>query len=160
VKRLIGLVGLPRSGKSSLAKELAKHLRAPIVEPDAVRLSFHGKRFYAPAEPMVWAVVKLMVKSLFQAGHEDVIFDATNVTMDRRRDWLSSVWKTQWLVVDTPPHICIERAIATGYSDLVPVISRMSQEWEPLSPEEGEVCWDFIQGKLSTIREPARNESS
>ncbi len=40
-KTLIGMVGLPYSGKSTAARELG----FPIVCPDAIRLALHGQRF-------------------------------------------------------------------------------------------------------------------
>jgi predicted kinase len=73
-KTLIMTVGLPRSGKSTWAIAQGH----PVVCPDAIRLALHGQPFIATAEPVVWATAKLMVASLFEAGHGVVILDATN----------------------------------------------------------------------------------
>ena len=41
MKEIIVTVGLPRSGKTTWAREQGY----PIVNPDSIRLSLHGKRF-------------------------------------------------------------------------------------------------------------------
>lgn len=40
------------------------------------------------------------------------------------------------MVVDTPAHVCKERAILTGQDYLLPVIDEMAARYEPLSDEE------------------------
>ena len=41
---LIGMVGLVGSGKSTVAKEIAKHLKAKVVYQDGIRLAFRRRR--------------------------------------------------------------------------------------------------------------------
>ncbi len=48
----------------------------------------------------VWATAHLMVESLLQAGHKDVIVDATNHTNHRRSEWTSEEWSVKLHVVD------------------------------------------------------------
>lgn len=124
MKTLYLTVGLPRSGKSTWAQK--QHV--PIVNPDSIRLAVHGQPFYAPAEPYVWTIAKTMVLSLFLAGHDQVILDATNATKSRREQWLSTEWKTRCVVFDTPADICLERAGENA--GLVGVITRMSKDWQ------------------------------
>ena len=62
-------VGLPRSGKSTWA--LSQNL--PVVSPDAIRLALHGLAFDAKRETEVWDIAMMMVRSLFLAGHKNVI---------------------------------------------------------------------------------------
>lgn len=131
-KTLICTVGLPRSGKSTWAKA-AGH---PIVNPDSIRLALHGQRFISEAEPFVWAIAKAMVRSLFLAGHDAVILDATNNTRKRRDEWKSKDWETIFKVIDTPDYQCVDRAIAEGNETILPVIERMSHEHEPLGDDE------------------------
>jgi predicted kinase len=133
-RRLVMTVGLPRSGKSTWARQVG----SPIVNPDAIRLSLHGASWRAEAEPMVWAVAKLMVAALFEAGHDQVILDATNTTRARRDDWEDKRWHRIYMPFDTPKEVCAERAIATGKPDLLPVIERMAAAFEPVQEEE----WD------------------
>jgi predicted kinase len=121
---LICTVGLPRSGKSTWARSSG----LPIVCPDAIRLSIHGQAFFSPAEPLVWAIAHIMVSSLFKAGHETVVLDATNVTVTRRNEWRKDAEEVVYKIFDTPPAECVHRAKAGGREDLVPVIKRMAKE--------------------------------
>jgi predicted kinase len=125
-KELILMVGLPRSGKSTYAKTTG----FPIVNPDSIRLALHGERFISDAEPMVWAIAKYMVKSLFLAGHSTVILDATNTTAKRREEWVSRHWKVSIMHITTTKEVCISRAIEEGDTDIIQVIERMSENFE------------------------------
>lgn len=138
---LIGMCGLPRSGKTTKAKALradyiAKGVAAVIVNPDDVRLALHGQRYVQLAEPFVWATVQVAVRALFLSGHEVVIIDATNTSRERRRTWLSKDWRTKWLVVPTSKEECLKRA---EHDDLIDVIERMARKLELPGADEGEV---------------------
>jgi len=137
-KNLICTVGLPRSGKSTWAKEQD----IPIVNPDSIRLAIHGQAFVKSAESYVWAVAHTMVESLFIAGHDYIILDATNVSRRRRSEWKDKRWDTFYKVILTPKEECIRRAVEQEYPDLVPVIERMSKSFEPVG--EGETNWEDI----------------
>lgn len=131
---LICTVGLPRSGKSTWSRSQ----QIPIVNPDSIRLALYDQPFIASAEPFVWAIAKTMVKALFVAGHSEVILDATNTTRKRRDEWYSTQWFTQFKVFGTSVDTCIERAHYTGREDLIPVIKRMAEQFEPLEADEEE----------------------
>jgi predicted kinase len=131
---LLCLCGLPRSGKTTYARSL--HL--PIVCPDAIRLSFHGQRFFPPAEPWVWAFASTMVSSLFLAGHTQVVLDATNTTRMRRQQWRSNeLWTVSYGVLLTSKDTCRTRAEAVNDQEIITVIERMAAQWEPLGDDEG-----------------------
>ena len=134
---LICTVGLPRSGKSSWAREQG----APIVNPDSIRLAIHGQAFISEAEPFVWATAKYMVKALFLAGHETVIVDATNTTRKRRDDWIGD-WSLRFKVFPATVAECLER-VGTYEPDIQDVmkrvIARMGEQFEPLEDDEIEV---------------------
>lgn len=130
---LILMVGLPRSGKSTRARQLGH----PIVCPDSIRLAVHGRPFLGAAEPWIWLVARTMVKSLFLSGHGTVILDACSHTRERRDEWESKDWKTVFEVVDTPIGECIARAVELGQPELVSVIQRMEREIEWPSPGPG-----------------------
>jgi predicted kinase len=128
---LILTVGLPRSGKSTWARRQG----VPVVCPDAIRLALHGQRFQALAEPLVWAIARVMVRALFLAGHGRVVVDATHVTRKRRDFWLADGGE-QWAVLHVPfpadREECVRRARAMGDEEIIPVIERMAAEFEPL----------------------------
>lgn len=128
--RLILMVGLPRSGKSTIAKYISKKWNAPIVNPDSIRLVLHGQAYYPPAEPMVWAIAKTMVRALFAAGHDSVIIDACNNTKHRRDEWKSwdDEWKIEIVVVHETMETLLERA--GDNQSLVDTIERMAKQHE------------------------------
>lgn len=126
------MVGLPRSGKSTVAKELGY----PVVEPDAIRKTLQCFPFNPSLEPLVWSTANLMVQSLFNAGHDDVILDAVNHTKKRRSIWDSSLWRIQYHRVSTDKDTCIQRAINTDQAYLVPIIERMWFNFEELDYED------------------------
>jgi len=123
---LILTVGLPRSGKSTWARRQG----IPIVNPDAIRLAVHGKPFLKESEALVWTIAEYMVKSLFLAGHDKVILDATSTTHERRIKWMSTEWRLRHKKFTTAKDICIQRAHETGKPELVGVIERMSKDIE------------------------------
>lgn len=125
---LICTVGLPHSGKSTWARSTG----LPIINPDAIRLAIHGQAFFQQAEPLVWALAQIQVRSSFLAGHKRVIVDATNIDKSRRAMWVSKDWATSWVEFHTGPGVCIERAIMNNRPDLVPIIERMATAYEPI----------------------------
>ena len=136
-KTLIATVGLPYSGKSTWARAQ----RLPMVSPDAVRLALHGQRYEPCAEEMVWATTFVMLRALFKAGHNVVIFDATNVSR-KRRDRLRQAMKEFEMGVlcfklfEENATECTARALALGDAAIVAVIERMDDEFEGLSVDE------------------------
>lgn len=146
-KTLILTVGISNSGKSTWAQGTGM----PIVEPDAIRLALHGLTYRPESEPMVWAIAKLMVASLFHAGHSTVILSACNTTEYRRRDWNDKRWNVKYKLFPTPKEICLERAKSNNRNDLLPVIERMDKEivWPNQNvlscEEEYELLKDYAQ---------------
>lgn len=132
-KLLILTVGLPRSGKSTWAKKYSKLMGTPIVNPDSIRLALHGKAFEPLAEEFVWAIAKIMVRSLFLSGHEEVILDATNITKKRRDMWKSPDWITKCVLFNETKEECIKR---TTDPELIKVITRMNEQFELLDNDE------------------------
>lgn len=135
-QKLIAMVGLPRSGKSTIVRKLSMHHNAPIVKKDDIRLALHGQRFTPSAEPFVQAIALTMIKSLFLSGHEWVIADETHYSKWARDQVRNGPWQTLFYHVDTGPSICKQRAIATDQEDLIPVIDRMFARFEPLEESE------------------------
>ena len=128
MSELILTMGLPRSGKSTWAKQSGH----PIVNRDAIRLALHGQAFIGDAEDMVSAIEMYMVKSLFHAGHSFVIVDATHLKEKYRKRWSYGPWNVRIERFDVEPSECIERAKNDGREDLIPIIERMSEnmEWD------------------------------
>lgn len=132
MKKLLMLVGLPRSGKTTWAAAE----RFPTVSPDAIRLALHGHHYIHKTEPHVWAIAHTMVHALFLAGHDTVVLDVCNNTRKRRDEWKSSSWQRVFHVMETTAAVCTWRAIDDGRQDLIPSIERMVEQHEPVTQEE------------------------
>lgn len=143
--QLIAMMGLPRSGKSTIVKRLMKELGAPVVRRDAIRLALHGQRWQKEAEPMVKALSVYMIKSLFLSGHDVVICDETNYSRAARDAVKSSDWDTVFYEIKTSPEVCKERAVLTNQPDLMKVIDEMYARYEPLGKDEEGIDATFLQ---------------
>lgn len=152
-KILIMTIGLPQSGKSTWSNLQ----RLPMVNPDSIRLAIHGTPYRYESEGLVWAHVQIMVRSLFLAGHDKVILDATNISRKRRDVWQSKDWVREFVEFTTPKQTCIERAYKTAKDEahlegLIGAIERMAEERDPplteeFSPEEYD---HFLAGELKS----------
>ncbi len=145
---LICTVGLPYSGKTTQALDIAQALSAPIVSPDAIRVALHGQRYVGQAERMVWAMAHNMVDALFMAGHKFVILDATCNTRKRRDDWRRFKQYSTWFyLVDTDAAECLRRADEAGGEHIKEVIERMNEQHEPLEEDETEYTLNSVLGR-------------
>ncbi len=135
MKKLIMTIGLPRSGKSTWARKQG----VPMVNPDSIRSALYGGFFKEDYEfgEEIWKTAKLMVKSLFIAGHDTVILDATNTTTELRKYWvdvLVNVFKRgnnceiEYKEFNTSKEECIQRAKNNGPKYLVSIIEKMDKE--------------------------------
>jgi hypothetical protein len=89
---------------------------------------------------MVWAIAKIMVRSLFLAGHNMVVLDATNNTARRRDDWKDELWQRFYVVMDINKEACILRAKEVNDSYIVSVIERMASYIEFEGILHGNLC--------------------
>jgi len=126
MKLLILTVGLPRSGKSTWARQQTDCV---IIEPDAIRLAVYGQAYRAEVEDHIWGIAQIMARALFISGHEKVIVDATNINKSARDKWkrLFPEVRVVHKLFTTDKKICIERARKGGRTDLIPVIERMAK---------------------------------
>jgi len=125
MKTLILTIGLPQSGKSTWAQKQGH----PIVNRDSIRLAFHGHAYIQESEPVISVFEEYMVKSLFIAGHDTVIVDATHLRPEYIERWQKSkLWEVQFeYFTGVPVEECIRRARENGREELIPVIKRMSE---------------------------------
>lgn len=147
---LICMMGLPRSGKTTIVKELMNEWHAPVVRRDDIRLALHGNRYIGVAEPFVKAISDVMIRSLFLSGHQTVICDETNYSRAARDYHKSPDYRTVFYEITTSPEICCERARATGQNDLVSVINAMYDRKEPLRDDEDR--YDVLEWRENASR--------
>ena len=111
---------------------LSRELGIPIVCPDAIRVAMHGHKYISECEPYVWSIAMTMVRSLFMAGHDSVILDATNTTWERRKVWLGNGWEVDAAVSMLREEDCIKLAERCGDHVIVPIIQKMARQYEPI----------------------------
>ncbi len=81
---LLVLTGLPGTGKTHIANELARRTNAVVLESDAVRtLLFRERRYTRPENRRVFAALHAATDVLLAQG-STVIVDATNVAERER----------------------------------------------------------------------------
>lgn len=137
MKELWCLVGLPRSGKSTWAEDMAyRNEFYPIVCKDSIRLALHGQRFLKERESEVGEITEIMIHALFLSGHRVVVLDETNTTIERRNQYRSEHWGVRFKVFSTPKEECIRRAMITNDTVIIPIIEKMAAQFEPLTEEE------------------------
>lgn len=127
--KLIGMMGLPRSGKSTFCHQYLKPLGYVIVNPDSYRLALHGRPYIKNAEPTIWAAITLTVDALLMTD-QYVVIDATNITPEAREPWEKR--GAEFIHIDTSVHVCLLRA--ADNLELCNVITRMNlvqKEWMP-----------------------------
>jgi predicted kinase len=137
---LIMMMGLPRSGKSTWAREQGY----PIVDCDAIRLAKTGQRWWGPIEHEIWPFAKTMIRSLFLAGHKIVILDSTSLIRNQRDRFINAddiQWDRYVKIINTHVDICKQRALNT-YPDLVPVIDWFDAHKEDLHLDEDIRIWE------------------
>ena len=158
MSKVICMMGLPRSGKSTVAHELWEELGAPIVNRDSIRLALHGQRYQKEAEAMVKVVAQIMVRALFHAGHKTVIVDETNLKRATRDFWRDGEWKTEFLHVKTSKELCYMRAGAAKDADIMPVIEGMASYAEPLGVDEKAVTLGLLPGPVAVALQYAEKD--
>lgn len=134
------MCGLPRSGKSTASIDILKEIGnqfTVLVNGDTIRLAITGQRYNPLVEDYVSSIKHTMIKSHALSGM-DVIVDGTHTTVSSVRKLENAIIDVQNLLdeevpigfvfIDTPPEVCIERAVKSNQSDLIPVIENMSKQ--------------------------------
>jgi adenylylsulfate kinase len=108
----VWLTGLPASGKSSIAKELAlrlEHLRAAVLESDALRPIFTPEASYDERDREHFYRQISFVAALLVRHGIPVIIDATANLRSYRQHARHQIPKFLEVYVDTPLDVCLAR---------------------------------------------------
>ncbi len=123
--RVIVLVGLPGSGKSTWAARQG----LPVLSSDAVRELLSGDATDQTIQKRVFATIRFLLRQRIAAGQRVTCIDATHLTPWERRPYL----RMKGVVVeavyfDTPTEVCKARNL--GRVRVVPedVIDRMAKK--------------------------------
>lgn len=98
-----------------------------------------GTLWNEPREHLVLPTARTMVRTLFFAGHERVIFDSVNTTRALRDFWKPSDdlhWDRTYHVVPTDADTCRRRAVQSDRKYLIGVIDRFEASYESVGDDE------------------------
>ena len=102
------LCGIPGSGKSTLVEKLTGF----VISTDSIRRFLWQDESVVKHDKLVFDLAETIMSYLFSRT-EDIIFDATNLTIERRKKYINLAKRYDATVtvhwVNCPLHIAIER---------------------------------------------------
>ncbi|OUC15479.1 MAG: hypothetical protein B0A82_05880 [Alkalinema sp. CACIAM 70d] len=163
---LLLLVGLPGSGKSTIADQLVYQIpSARVISTDGIRAQLFGDECIQGPWLKIWLEVRqqfLQAAADIAVGEEaGAIFDATNAVRKQRRAAIALARKCGFetvvgLWVATPLQICLDRNQARSRQVPKAVIERMARRLYGAPPrmEDGFdqlLIWDNCYGSYSNL---------
>ena len=137
--RIIVLVGLPGSGKSTIAEKL-KSKNMVIHSSDVLRQELYGDAKHQEHNTELFVELHRRIKRDLECG-KNVIYDATNISKKRRISFLQGLsnipCKKICLCVMTPYELCLERNRFRERRVPELVIKKMYMSWCPPAIQEG-----------------------
>lgn len=142
---LMMMIGLPGSGKSSIAENMMFESEKPIIHSsDKLREELYGNEDDQTNNEDLFVELHRRIKEDLRKGF-NVIYDATNINKKRRIAFLRELTnihcKHSCLMVMTPYERCIELNKSRKRNVPEEVIERMIKNWQPADYSEG---WDDI----------------
>ena len=142
---LIVLCGLPASGKSTYAEMLAESGIFQRVCPDLIRKAFYGDENIQGDGARVFKTAYHDIRE-YGCLSENVVFDATNINADRRKELVKSMRGYFDIIIfkhfSTPLSTCMIRNQERERKVPDEVSFRMWENWQEPTMEEG---WDYIE---------------
>lgn len=112
--RLILLIGLPGSGKSSLASLLlAENPSCQLISTDSIRAELFGDESVQGPWLLVWGQIEQQFRQAVEHSSA-AIYDATNAVRQQRKEAIALARVTGFtnitgIWLDTPLQVCLER---------------------------------------------------
>lgn len=147
--KLFMMIGLPASGKSTLAEQIAKSEDAEIVSSDNIRKELYGDENIQGDSNKVFKTVENRIINGLK-NNKNMIYDATNINYKRRMAFLQKIRKLKIekiaIMVATPYEQCLIRNSQRERQVPEEVIKRMYFNFYVPQYFEG---WDDIQIKYT-----------
>ena len=142
---LIVLGGLPASGKSTYAEMLVESGIFQRVCPDLIRKELYGDENIQGDGAKVFKIAYHDIRE-YGCLSENVVFDATNINADRRKELVKSMRGYFDIIIfkwfSTPFATCVARNEERERQVPFDVMKRMALYFQPPTMEEG---WDYIE---------------
>ncbi|MGK7873635.1 MAG: AAA family ATPase [Xenococcaceae cyanobacterium] len=159
------LIGLPGSGKSSLAEQLvAKSPGSQVISTDAIRAQLFGNEGIQGPWLFVWRRVQLQfshaVEQINLGQIPEAIYDATNARRRHRKEAIALARATGFteiigIWVDTPLQLCLERNRRRDRTVPEEVILRMHRQLQDAPPALDDGLDQLIRHSSTTSTEIA-----
>jgi predicted kinase len=137
VSKVIVLIGLPGSGKSTWAR----HQGHTILSSDEMRLTLSGDETNQAIHGKVFGAIRHLLKARLEIGGQTTIIDATNIRRRDRKPWLKLALtfnaETEAVFFHPPLETTLQRN--RQRTRVVPedVIRAMAARLQPPTKEEG-----------------------
>ena len=115
-----------------------------VISAARIRIAL-GHRWNSYAEGFVDATKHTMIRTLLY--DYDVIVDGTHTTKASIQRMFEIDPEAEFVFVDTPPSICMDRASRNGRDDLIPIIDRMADQILSLTKSDH---WDFVGDRIDS----------
>ena len=147
--KLFMMIGIPASGKTSLAEQIAKSEDAEIVSSDNIRKELYGDENIQGDSKEVFKIVENRIIDGLK-NNKNMIYDATNINYKRRMAFLQKIKKLKIekiaIMVATPYEQCLIRNSQRERQVPEEVIERMYFNFYVPQYFEG---WDDIRIKYT-----------
>lgn len=142
---MVMYVGLPASGKSTYARQLAKKINATIFSSDELREEMFGDVNDQEHNHELFIELHKRIKDCLRSG-DNAIYDACNISSKRRRAFLQELNKINCVkkcIIMAKPYVwCILSDASRDRKVSPDVITRMYEHWNTPYWFEG---WDDIE---------------
>ena len=142
---LIMMIGLPCSGKSTMAQHFAKNYNANIHSSDAIREELTGDINNQENNALVFQTLHRRIKDDLRNG-KNCIYDACCIHYKERMTFLQELknipCEKNCVLMATPYEVCLERSTKRDRKVPEYVIKRMYMNFDPPGDYEG---WDNIK---------------
>ncbi len=138
VAKIVFMRGLPRCGKSTIAKEMCpylSYLNYIRVCGDNFRLATHDQTYNRLAEPHVSQSVLTTIRALIISGY-GVLFDETNSSEWSLRRIFEIDRYAAYIDVQTPKSTCLKNNVRSGKNIPEEVFNRIEDNLLSVNPEE------------------------